>query len=686
MTELISIIMVSFNSRHVLGDCLRPIVDDGRWEIIVVDNNSSDSSAEFVEENFPTVTVLRHGYNAGFATAVNFGARHATGDRLFLLNPDAIISEAAIRLLSATLDGDLALGAVSPLVTDPEGEFVSIGAGRPPTIWRMFLHASGLSRLSRYSPRLEGNYLFPFNLTPPITHVDWASGGCLLVRRSVWEELGGLTERWFMYAEDIDLCLRIRAAGHTIGVVSDAVALHQVGGSSSTENGRVSTVWIENLYDLYSWRLAPTRMHAFAWRHTVAAGFRGRTVAYRLLARGRAGARAHYLANAHRFELYATALLGAGSAVRGDRAAATPRRARYYDVARVAHIERLDRMVPADFFYVSHRADWDDALARSTPAVRKVSFTGFLAEVWRTPYDTIEIPEPLAVPLIPKLSAIAIVLLLKRAVTRERTGLVAYAIENLDAVEKISTRFRLPQAVARIALRVLLRPVIFSLDRLAFGTQGAKDNYRDLFGAGLAAVSERVFPALPAPSAALADKDPMLLCYLGAFETRKGIEDVLAAWPLVRAHMPYARLSVLGHGPLEREVRAVVDRLEGVSITVDPPRGHITETLRHAHALVLPSRRTPTWREQVGLPIVEALAEGCEIVTSSETGLASWLLEHGHRIVSPPALPAELAGAIVAALQSTRSASDIRSQLPDADSRLDADTWLMASSRGGAAS
>ncbi|MFP3393480.1 glycosyltransferase family 4 protein, partial [Brevibacillus sp. SIMBA_076] len=121
-----------------------------------------------------------------------------------------------------------------------------------------------------------------------------------------------------------------------------------------------------------------------------------------------------------------------------------------------------------------------------------------------------------------------------------------------------------------------------------------------------------------------------IAAFLGAFEERKGLPLLLAAWPLVRERRPDARLLVMGKGALEVLAREAVAIDASIELLVDPSRDTISGALAGAKALVLPSQRRPRWREQVGLPIVEGLAAGCVVVTTSETGLADWLTEEGH--------------------------------------------------------
>jgi glycosyltransferase involved in cell wall biosynthesis len=343
-------------------------------------------------------------------------------------------------------------------------------------------------------------------------------------------------------------------------------------------------------------------------------------------------------------------------------------------------------MHPAEFLFSSTRLDWDEKLAAATPGVERVTLPRLLHRVWTQDYEVIEIPEPLAIPLLPHAVLMALAVKGRRVLRRARpTTLVFYAIENLDQVDKLRSRVPAPSALLRLALRLAARLVFSETSRAAFGTDGALEVYRALFGARrwqhLAShTAVKVIPGLSAAiGAASPEKNDDLLCFLGSFEKRKGIDKVLAAWPTVERLRPGSSLVVIGHGELAPEVRTFAREHDEVTLFEDPPRDLIRDTLASSHVLVLPSQRTPVWREQIGLPILEALSYGCEIVTTSETGIAEWLRRHGHRVIDPAANVEALAGAMISALDDDRDAEDIRAKLPVLDGRIVADTWLFES-------
>ena len=254
--------------------------------------------------------------------------------------------------------------------------------------------------------------------------------------------------------------------------------------------------------------------------------------------------------------------------------------------------------------------------------------------------------------------------------------MVSYAIENLDPRPFIP---KLP-ARARWTRRAWLHmaPAVWRrLDRVAFGTEQAADLYQEVFGSSRSTRPDlRLIPHLPA--AVVHDSAPRDgVVFVGDLPSGRDFPHLLEAWANVAAAEPEARLHVIGSGRGVAAAQAFAMEGSHVEVSIDPRRDVIDQVLRRGKVLVLPSERGPRWREQVGLPIVEGLARGCLIVTTTETGLAPWLEAHGHFVV-PPGDSAALADALIAALRSPRHVADILADLPNVDGRAAADRWLTA--------
>ena len=346
-------------------------------------------------------------------------------------------------------------------------------------------------------------------------------------------------------------------------------------------------------------------------------------------------------------------------------------RARLYRTLRSAHLERAHELPPATILFRFKRYDFHEELAQGLVIVQAHP----LRAAWllgRSPVMTLEIGEPLMLSSVWASTFAICALRLRALLGGGRASIVCYALENADPFDrKLGARARLRRGLNGVAARF----VWGQTDRIVFGTDAARITYRTALPEPARDAVSAVIPALPAACTCPGDPEANRVVFLGAFVQRKGLPSLLAAWPLVTAQVPEARLTLIGKGTLENEARQAVASDPTIELVIDPPRSGIHRQLRRAGVLALPSQPTATWREQVGLPIVEGLAHGCSIVTTTETGLASWLEEHGHDVIAPGCTPQQLADAVLHALQ-TPNPSVV--DLPVIDGRLAADAWLFA--------
>lgn len=345
-------------------------------------------------------------------------------------------------------------------------------------------------------------------------------------------------------------------------------------------------------------------------------------------------------------------------------------RVQLYHSIRTAHLERASDLGPVSILYRVRSYDFDQDLADRLEVVRAGTLKSVLLLLRSRP-GSLEVNEPLMAE-----SAVhtAAVLFFVRMLTpaRKRPVVGSYAIENQDP-------FVLPRLTLKARTKGWLQSrsagyVWRILDRLAFGTAGAEAVYLARFPPGRR--DEPVtttIPALPAACACEVEAGGQDVVFLGALSERKGFPVVQASWDDVLAADPAASVTVLGKGPLEEEAERWSRSGKNVTFVEDPPRSVIHEVLRGAKVLILPSQPSPTWREQVGLPIVEGLAHGCRIITTSQTGLADWLIQEGHSVLDAQASPADFARAILAQRGIPRGR---QSDLPAVDGRLAADQWL----------
>jgi GT2 family glycosyltransferase len=221
----LTIIIVSFNTRPELEDCLTSLVEHRArvdHEIVVVDNASSDGTAAALRDRWPDVRLIEPGRNVGFAAANNLGIRASAGEFVLLLNSDTLVRAGAIDTLFDQMRRSPEVAAAGPRIVDAGGK-AELSFGRqiaPLTEARQKLltrlHEGGVGWANRRVERLTRSRQFP----------DWASGACLMVRRCDAVAAGLLDERYFLYAEDVDFCAALRALGKRILFVPEAEIVH----------------------------------------------------------------------------------------------------------------------------------------------------------------------------------------------------------------------------------------------------------------------------------------------------------------------------------------------------------------------------------------------------------------------------------------------------------------------------
>jgi hypothetical protein len=238
----VTVSIVSFNTRDLLGACLRSVLKTAEVgvEIVVVDNSSADGSADMVEREFPAVHVIRVPDNRGFAAANNLAIREASGRYILLLNPDTEVRPDTIVDLAVFLDSHPATGICGPRILYPDGRFQSCGY-RFPTLMSEIRQSKNINRLIR---AVVGKEPFVAD-APEIRDVDWVDGACLMIRRAVIDQIGPLDEQYFLYAEELDWCYSARKAGWTVTAVPTTEMTHHLGQASSQLSDRSLVHFVE---------------------------------------------------------------------------------------------------------------------------------------------------------------------------------------------------------------------------------------------------------------------------------------------------------------------------------------------------------------------------------------------------------------------------------------------------------
>jgi len=337
-------------------------------------------------------------------------------------------------------------------------------------------------------------------------------------------------------------------------------------------------------------------------------------------------------------------------------------------------------MIGADLIYNTTRYDYDPAAADSGNPPRQLSRPATVITLLRTPYRAVEVAEPAVVDRWLDLFAQITAIRIRSLVSWRRTRIVAYCIGIADPQFEVMARWRFPRRVAKWITWLALNVLVRMTDRLAFGTTGSMQMYESYVGTR-ALTGARVFEAIPAPCPCLATSAevrlPRLL-FVGALEERKGITALMDAWEIVRSdNADLPSLAIIGKGSLSDEVQLWAADKPEVEVLIDPPREAIHHALRTSAALVLLSQPWRHWREQIGLPILEGLSHGCEILTTTETGLAHWLEANSHTVLDPASRPSDVARAIVDTLMRATTRRGSLDALASQDQRLAADHWLM---------
>ncbi|MGH3736265.1 MAG: glycosyltransferase family 2 protein [Micromonosporaceae bacterium] len=259
---VVSLIVVSYQTRELVLGCLESLRTRVPTEVIVVDNASTDGSADAIEAAFPQVTLLRLAENVGWGRAVNRAAEQAAGEYLLLLNPDTVGL------------GDVVAELVGFARTYPRNRFYTGRTLRPdggddwlscfalPSLWGYACFALGLSTLLRHSRLFNPERLTGYDRRT-VREVPAASGCLLLVERAAFAELGGFDPRYFLYSEDVDLCTRAAARGWRPLLDPDATITHVGGASQRPAGKRIRVLRGKSTY---------LRLHWAPWRRRVGLG------------------------------------------------------------------------------------------------------------------------------------------------------------------------------------------------------------------------------------------------------------------------------------------------------------------------------------------------------------------------------------------------------------------------------
>lgn len=246
----LSIVIPSWNTEALLRTCLASIEAAPKppTEVIVIDNDSADGSADMVAKEFPTVKLQRNERNEGFAIACNQGAHLATGEYLLLLNADTEIRATALNDMTAFLEAHAEYAAVAPRLIHPDGRTQPTCMAFP-SMWTPLFFGTVLERMWPRSPEMRRYFMLDWNQEDE-RDVEQPPAACFTVRRAIFEELDGFDEDLWLFFNDVDLSKRLEAKGWKTRYLGHTEVVHIVGASTS-QYGRFLGEWHRNRLTYY---------------------------------------------------------------------------------------------------------------------------------------------------------------------------------------------------------------------------------------------------------------------------------------------------------------------------------------------------------------------------------------------------------------------------------------------------
>ncbi len=272
----LSILIVSFNTREILRECLETVLRQSAnlcVEILVVDNNSSDGSPEMIEQQFPGVRLIRSPVNLGFGAANNTALALARGRYIVLLNSDAFLQKGALDLALAHMDQTPLCGLAGGRLTGSDGSWQP-SARSFHTILGDAIMMTGLAAKFPKS-RIFGDFDRTWADASQSAQVDWVPGAFTILRPEALAQTGSFDPAFFLYYEEVDLCLRMKKAGWSVWYWPDVVVIH-IGGESSRQ--MKSLDFSAQSSQVVLWRMRSTllyyrkhhgpKVHAARWLET----------------------------------------------------------------------------------------------------------------------------------------------------------------------------------------------------------------------------------------------------------------------------------------------------------------------------------------------------------------------------------------------------------------------------------
>jgi GT2 family glycosyltransferase len=232
--------VVSYNSLSFLKECLDSLISyppDKEYEIVVVDNASSDGSPEFIKNSYPQIKLIINNVNIGFAAANNQAIKSSKSEYVLLINSDCQVYKDSLNKLIEFMDNARNAGVIGPKIINSDGS-IQFSCRKFPSILNAGLH-SILTNIAPNNPFSRKYKLVDINRDNPF-EVDWVSGSCMLIRRDALDDAGLMDEHYFMYVEDVDLCYQMCKKNWKVFYFPHSEILHHIGGSTSDKKIKAS--------------------------------------------------------------------------------------------------------------------------------------------------------------------------------------------------------------------------------------------------------------------------------------------------------------------------------------------------------------------------------------------------------------------------------------------------------------
>ena len=234
----LSIIIVNYNVKEFILNLLHSIKKASfniSSEIIVIDNASDDGSVDAIKEKFPSVKLIENKKNIGFGAANNKGLELAQGDYILFINPDCIVSEDTFDKMISFFENNKDCGLAGCKILNSDGTLQLACRRSFPGPWTSFTKVTGLSNIFPKS-RIFARYNLTYLDENQSYEVDAVSGSFMMIRKEVYNKVGGFDEQFFMYGEDLDLCYRVQKADYEVYYVHDTQIIHYKGESTKRSN------------------------------------------------------------------------------------------------------------------------------------------------------------------------------------------------------------------------------------------------------------------------------------------------------------------------------------------------------------------------------------------------------------------------------------------------------------------